>query len=338
MSEQSPIPGLTFDQYKLVMRLEEIFMPEARRQRIKANFGDETTLEPIRFIHYTSAAAALEIIKSKRIWMRNTTCMIDYKEVQHGLELMQKFFSESTRRDAFVSALDKCHSGAVSEAIALFDKRTADILLNTYVTSISEHDDEEDSQGRLSMWRAFGGVAARVGIVFRIPKFATGSIALNLHFSPVAYLTEPQVHKVMQEVTDNVNRDCELLKSIPRQAIIDIVFSMFQAAVVCLKHEGFREEREWRAIYSPQLRPSDLMKPSTQVINGIPQTVYSIPLDKKVSDVLADLDFAQIFDRLIIGPTAYPWAVGEAFVTALREVGVADSHDRVVASNIPIRA
>jgi hypothetical protein len=338
MNDQPTISGLTPEQYKLALRLEEIFMPEARRQRIRANFGEESTGESIRFVHYTSADAALKIIKNKRMWMRNTTCMTDYREVQHGMELLYKFFADASRKDAFISALDACHQGAVSEAVNLFDRSTANILFHTYVTSISEHDDKEDIQGRLSMWRAFGGGSTRVAIVFRVPRFTSGSLALNLLFSPVAYLTETEVQSVMQEVIQNIKNNLEFLRTVERPIIVQIIFGMFQAAVVCLKHEGFREEREWRAIYSPMIRPSPLMESSIEVIGGVPQTVYQIPLDQTKSSVLADIDFARLFDRLIIGPTVYPLAIGEAFVSALRAINVDSPHTRVFASNIPIRA
>ena len=52
---------------------------------------------------------------------------------------------------------------------------------------------------------------------------------------------------------------------------------------------------------------------------------------------LATLDFAQIFDRLIIGPTQYPASVREAFVDELERLGVKDAAERVWSSNIPIR-
>src|SRR6266850_3009757 len=108
MSDESQIVGLTPEQYKLALQLEEVFMPEARRQRIRANFGENSTGEPIRFVHYTSAEAALKIIKTKRMWMRNTTCMSDYKEVQHGFELLNKFFSDESKKKQFTTALDAC--------------------------------------------------------------------------------------------------------------------------------------------------------------------------------------------------------------------------------------
>jgi hypothetical protein len=105
--------------------LASIFMPHARKQQDKLyppNSALEVSQTPVSFAHYTSAEAALSIIKSKRVWMRNTTCMADYREVQHGFEILRKFFSEKAKTEAFVAALDVCVPGAAMQAINLFDQ------------------------------------------------------------------------------------------------------------------------------------------------------------------------------------------------------------------------
>jgi len=339
MGNEPISPGLSPELLQLALRLEGIFMPQARRQRIEAGFGDEQIRTPIRFAHYTSADAALKIIRSKRMWMRNTTCMSDYHEVSRGLKILQSFFSDKAKTDSFIAALDACSPGVASEAIGNFNRQWNNVSLGTYVTSISEHVDKEDLHGRLSMWRAFGGNtgSARVAIVFRVPRFSAGTIALNLIFSPVAYLTEEEAHKVMHEVIHNIGQSCDFLRTVPRLTLLNTVFIMFLAAAVCLKHEGFREEREWRGIHCPKLIPSSLMEFGTEVVAGVPQIVYKLPLDVSVAPALADLDFTQMFDRLIIGPSPYPWVMYEAFVAALKEAGCPDHDNRVWNSNIPIR-
>jgi hypothetical protein len=113
------------------------------------------------------------------------------------------------------------------------------------------------------------------------------------------------------DVTENIEFNVDFLRSIGRQKLIDAVFDMFWAGVTCLKHEGFWEEREWRAIYTPMPHPS-LMEAETKVIAGVPQIVYKVPLDVAVSDALADLDLSRMFDRLIIGPSPYPWVMYKA--------------------------
>jgi hypothetical protein len=158
------------------IKLEGIFMPHARKQR------DNRYARGGRFVHYTSADAAVRIIKNKRIWMRNTTCMSDYSEVEHGFEMLRSFFSDKVKFGSFIGALDACCSGVAQDAINLFDQRGNNIQFSTYIASISEHDDKEDLHGRLSMWRAFGGNAARVAIVFKVPWFSVGVAALNVMF------------------------------------------------------------------------------------------------------------------------------------------------------------
>lgn len=147
----------------LGVKLEAIFMPIARNQR------DEFFKKSKRFVHYTSADSALNIIRTKRLWMRNTTCMADYQEVEHGYKMLVSYFSDSNRREVFTAALDSCVPGAAMEALTLFDQWWAHIRFNTYISSVSEHEDREDLHGRLSMWRAFGRTIGKVAIVFRVP-------------------------------------------------------------------------------------------------------------------------------------------------------------------------
>lgn len=259
--------------------------------------------------------------------MRNTTCMADYREVQHGFDLLRAFFDQSGV-ELFSNTLNPFAPGAAMEAINLFNQRWESFRVGTYITSISEHDDKEDSHGRLSMWRAFGGNSARVAIVFEIPWASGGAQALNLIFSPVAYLTNDQTLSVIHEVMANIEVNGDFLRTLDRSLITGMVFSMLLCAVTCLKHEGFQEEREWRAIYSPQFQSSPLMETKTETIGGVPQTIYQIPLDVSVSPNLADLDFSHMFDRVIIGPSPYPVVMYEAFKNELAKIGVTETEKK----------
>ena len=182
-----------------------------------------------------------------------------------------------------------------------------------------------------------GITRTRVAIVFRPPKIPGGADALGVMFSPVAYLTETEVHAVLDEVISNIEKEAPLLRSLPRQTVVGWVFQTLRVGVTCLKHEGYSEEREWRAIYSPKIAASKLMSASTKVIGGVPQIVYELPLDVTVDPVLADLDVARMFDRLIIGASPFPLPIADAFVDALTKAGVSDAGNRVVVSGIPIR-
>lgn len=324
------------------MRLAEIFMPQAKRQMDKAverqkKPEDSAVVQELRFVHYTSADAALKIIKSKRLWMRNAACMSDFREVQHGLDLLDRLFFHPAKTEIFINALDPCTPGAAGDAINLFKRWRSEIRDSTFITSVSEHDYVEDFHGRLSMWRGFGTNAPRVAIVLKVPKSSSVLVGLNVIFSPVAYLREGDVDEVLQEVITSVGLNYEFLRSIDSQLVMGSVFFMLLAAVTCLKHEGFREEREWRAIYCPKLIPSTLLESNIEIVAGVPQLVYHLPLDGTASPAFGDIDFARIFDRLIIGPSQFPDVMVEAFRDSLTNAGISDVHDRVCKSGIPVR-
>jgi len=325
------------------IRLADIMMPhfmKTTREQFLRNPGQTSG----RFVHYTTAEAALKIIRTKRFWMRNTNCMSDFSEVKHGYQILNKFLAGKAKKESFTEALDGCIPGVASEAIAAFNDSWEDIRLNSYIACLSEHQESEDSNGRLSMWRAFGGTATRIGIVLNIP-YTLSILPLSIMFSSVAYFSESAAHEHLEEVISNVLANREYLRMIGRDALVRMIFNTFLFHVICLKHEGFHEEREWRAIYAPTLGayapmpgPSRLMESSTEIVFGVPQVVYKLPLDASVSDQIADLDFTHIFDHLIIGPTPYSGPIYSAFVDELTRAGVANSPERVRVSGIPIRA
>jgi hypothetical protein len=320
-------------------KLNRIFTPEAARQ-IEELYGKGVENSQARFVHYTSAETALKIIKSKRIWMRNVTCMADFAEVRHGFDIVKSVLNKPSMRSGFIEALNACAPGTAQATLERFERSGDELRFNTYIASISRHKDAEDRDGRLSMWRAYGGNSGRrVAIVLKIPGFTPASLALQLRFSPVAYFTEEQACKTFSEVIEGIRDNCEFLSAPPqRQIVPELMYQTLISAAVCLKHPGFQEELEWRAIHFPKSQPSHFMKPSIEAIGGIPQVVYPIPLDEKCSEgaeAIRDLDISRVFDRLIIGPTQYPWAIAEAFTNALRDAGVPNA--TVSASRIPIR-
>ena len=322
------------------IRIERIFHPYATEQM--ESFAKKQGDGQVSFVHYTSAEAALRIFENKRIWMRNVTSMSDYSEVQHGMALLNEtlFGNDGKGLKALTEAVDGCAVGATAEAIHFLEKSWTDIRYNTYLACISEHDKEEDQHGRLSMWRAFGTTDVRVAIVFKFPYSLIHGSVFSLVVSPVAYFAKEQVEAELYRIMDNVHRNLDLLKSVGRERVVRAIYAMLVAAVTCVKHRGFSEEREWRLIYAPGRWPSPLIKPSTEVIRGIPQTIYKIPFDASVPDApegLKQLDLAQLFHHLIIGPSLYPFSMLEAFGNALQNAGVPEPAKRIVPSGIPIR-
>jgi hypothetical protein len=324
-------PELETERIRVWTRLSEIFSPHTIELRRKLfNYPKDHENPTARFVHYTSAEAGISIIQSQRLWMRNTMCMSDYREVQHGFDNFHSFFAMQPNEANFLAALDKCFPGIGKEAFAIFNKWLTDIRTNTYITSLSEHDTSEDIPGRLSMWRAFGSDSARVAIVLKTKWRSDTGIRLRLTVSPVTYLAKNAVHEMLLEVIENVQRHCDFLQSLGKQQVLNYLVHMLMTEVVCHKHEGFREEKEWRAIYAPARLPSDVIQSDVRVISGVPQVIYKIPLE-------GEFHLKDLLDRIIIGPTQYSLAIAQALITELLKIGVSDAANRVFMSDIPIR-
>ena len=132
-----------------------------------------------RFVHYTDANAALSIIENKEVWMRNATCMNDYLEIEYGLECLAAAY-KSDGADVFKRALGALQPDICEEIVELFDEWSPLFARQTYLACLSEHRDDEDRYGRLSMWRAYGNVA-RVALVLNNTPFLSESNALAVH-------------------------------------------------------------------------------------------------------------------------------------------------------------
>jgi hypothetical protein len=325
----------------LYRKVATILLPH-HQAKVKKLYPSDEQSPPALFAHYTSAEAALNILKTKRLWMRNTQCMVDYREVQYGHDLFFHAFNRDNGklRTEFIAAIDDCSPAAATAAIDRFDKSWGLIQPATFVSCLSEHDKSENQHGRLSMWRSFAPTTARVAIVVAIPFFAGVTEKLRLIFSSVGYLDHDDVIDEMRQIIQNIRENTEFLKTeVPPAILYGFIYTMLLAGVTCLKHPGFHEEKEWRGIYCPLVLPdpTNTMKSDLKVIGGVPQKVYELPLCGDVSSDLADVDLAKIIDRVILGPSQYGYPMYEAFVDALTALGVPDARDRVAVSGIPIR-
>lgn len=209
-----------------------------------------------RFVHYTSAESAFKILRSGRMLLRNATLMNDFSEVQYGLSCLSAAY-QSEAGERLKSFLSQIQPDFVEILEATFNETELDLRAETYLISISEHgdgdqgDEFEDALGRLSMWRAYAQKDG-VAIVFNNAPFLTESAALNAYSCPVDYKTVDQYVEDFGKWVDTIIADGEFLCSaVGPQGILDNLVHAFRFATVSTKHPSFREEREWRVIYSP---------------------------------------------------------------------------------------
>lgn len=283
-----------------------------------------------RFVHYTSAEAAAKMFAVPKLWLRNSQTMNDFSEIHHGKSVLFE-----TYRGAVGQRFQAAINGIFPEITNVLEERFNQSLFefehDTYLASLSEHDDSEDNYGRLSMWRAYGNVA----IVLNRHVFLTPSDAIRACTSPVAYMDQPEFEQEFLAMTEKVERELAFLAGFDREIIIGVIFQMFRYAVLCTKHPAFKEEKEWRIIYSPSY-VSPLIEKTVEIIRGVPQLVYKIPL----IDVPGQLEGAApagLVNRVIIGPTQFGSTMFDGLLQGMIGAGIPDAADKLWLSGVPLR-
>lgn len=314
-----------------ISELDRVFTPQYERR-----YADVLS-KRTRLVHYTSAEAAMLILSNKCIWLRNTLFMNDASEVEYALQLLGNHFGVHNPASAqFWAAIDRVTGGRAEAVRNQFDGWTFDMSTATYICCVSEHRDEEDRVGRLSMWRAYGRPNG-VAMVINPAYLALQNDALGAFSYPVEYCDEQRSKVLFDEVVSNVlTKESELAKFNP-DVVYNYVFHCFQTFALGIKHPGFSEEKEWRVIYRPNYQASDLLKPKTVSIAGAPQKVFELPLVNAPDRGVERISPADLIDQIIIGPSTHAFAMWRGFVEMLQEAGVPEPEKKVHCSNIPVR-
>lgn len=310
-------------------RITHIFFPyaEQKTREVIATGG--------RFVYYTTAETATRILKTKQIWMRNTAAMNDYMEVEHGFDCLNAIY-QADQGHRFNTALNSCFPGLADEVKEFFNGWLPDIRQDTFITCVSEHLPAEDHHGRLSMWRAYGGKTG-VALVLNGAVMFSKSNTLNVFSSPVAYLNTVTFASYFEKITKNIESESEYIKSLGRETVRGLVFNMLRFAVLCTKHPGFHEEREWRVIASPKMHATDHALPAIEVVGGTPQAVLKLSLQNQPDKGLVGLAIPELLDRIIIGPCESPQIISGAFQKLLAEAEVPEPEKKIIVSDIPLR-
>ena len=311
------------------LRLFSIFHPHLLNKLHEAREGD------IRLVHYTTAAAAMNILRTTDVWLRKTSCMSDYMEVRHGIDCLVRAFQGETGKQ-LIETLNQLGDGIADEVANLFDGWRPHLEYGTYIACLSEHTSAEDAHGRLSMWRAFSE-STGVALVLRNTPFLAYTGPPGVYSSPVLYLDDASFEVEMKNLIQRMMVYEDFLRCQTRETVIQAVFNVFKFAALCTKHPGFVEEREWRVIYTPEMVQSPHVRIEIESVNGIPQPICKFSLKEVPNSGYFGIEIPALLDRIIIGPTEYPHTIFEAFVTLLADAGVQNPADRVHMTGIPLR-
>ncbi|MCV2880730.1 DUF2971 domain-containing protein [Actibacterium sp. XHP0104] len=314
-------------------KISELLFPYALRRA--QDVKDKHT----RFVHYTSAEAAMNIIASNSVWLRSASVMNDLSEVRYGHQCLLHAWNNSNAGERLKVVLDQVQKGKSQEFVEHFNTRLSEQFTQTFLLSLSEHGDvenHEDKFGRLSMWRAYGGTT-NVALVLNNRPFMSDTNTLNAFTSPVSYGTPAEFSVLFDEVVTGLETNIGLVQSINPQFFSNMLFAACHFAVLSAKHPGFKEEREWRVCYSPSIWPSDKLIPKIEIINGVPQKVFVLPLKDYPEEGFTGATIPDLIEEILIGPTDNPQPMREALIISLGNAGVTDPHLKVRVSDIPLR-
>lgn len=322
MNDDEILQVLTDTFYSLTPPLEEEITPD------------------LRFAHYTSAAVAMSIIQAKPedrcLWLRNATEMNDFSEVEFGQGCLERLLGDPECVNRLQEACDAIHPDLFLPTFTMMGEERRRIKSETYLLSLAVHDCD-DTQGKLSMWRAYGG-DANVCLVFNTAPFTAPQQAYDVYISSVSYEGYHGFMMLMEKLSDKLEDNRDQLRLLdPELLKMNMKFTL-DAIVLSTKHPSFEEEQEWRVIYRPPAPPKAPDVPSRVVnVGGIVQTVYMLPMMNIPDKGVENAELHEILDKIIIGPTPNPPLVREAFVRLLTEAGIEDADKKVVQSNVPLR-
>jgi hypothetical protein len=304
---------------------------------------DSAVNRNIRFSHYCSAESGVKILEGRSMFLRHSSLMNDFSEVQHGLKLLNR---------AYVA-----HGNYLKHVLGNIDPSLPDLVLrsgdslndlkySTYLTSISEHnfrDISEGVYGRLSMWRAYAPKNG-VCLVMDNGPFLRRTTAFPDSFatSPVFYLSQGEFNGFLHEIIQSIETNTDyIVANMKPDAIAALVLNVFRSLVQTVKHPAFSEEKEWRIIYTPGLfgpDPRDARLPKENItLRGVPQMVYRIPFRNHPSEGFRGAEIPELLHQVLIGPSTDGTMIALSYKHKLEELGVSDAENKIIPTHIPLR-
>ena len=288
--------------------------------------------------HYTSLQVIEEILKTKTIWFSNPLNMNDYEELNFGIhhgvnalmtnQNLMSALSNETNRKVFFQNITHIRN-----------QYSTKYLVDTYVFCLSEHK-RENRDGLLSMWRGYGGNGRGAAIVFDLSKLSELPESIVI-LSKVVYGSKEKrlewINGMIDKLASIINvsgvSDEQLWHAAVRYMERLKLFSLFT------KHEGFSEEREWRAVYLGENDTDNTLSFMRKYVNGTrgiePKLFFEMkPIEGHVADEIAS---DSIIHSIILGPSMNTDLSVQSTMRMLDHIHRPALKDRLHASSIPFR-
>jgi hypothetical protein len=198
--------------------------------------------------HYTSIVGLESILRTNELWLSNPLFMNDMEEVRFGIHTGARLFLGSSELE--LACRNKKRFDLLKHWFTYyFNKFDSEHVLDTYVFCLSEHA-KDDTDGRLSMWRGYGGNGNGAAIVFDTEKIAAREesplVIAHVHYG-TGQMRENWLQRRIAEFGEILAKS-----EIPDDKLSIASYYFFERVklfAIFTKHHGFLEENEWRVVY-----------------------------------------------------------------------------------------
>lgn len=323
------------EQSPTAQQVSERFLPlyEDFRQNDSWMKGERPLLA-----HYTSVETLEKILRNEELWLSNPLFMNDLDEMRFGLTRGKAFFDQADLEKT--CRLDSAAAARLrTEFNNLYSDYESKHALSVYVLCLSMHA-ADNTDGILSMWRAYANNGSGAAIVFDTGAIKTFVEDSPLVLTPVRYAsTADRSQWLERKVADW----CAIVAkgNIPHDMLYVPAHWLFQVILVfalSTKHIGFLEEHEWRLIYMPDRDKNKVLTEKFDYIVGSrgvePKLKLKIaPLDGAISH----FSFSEILHSILLGPSISSPLASASVVRMLEKLNKGDLESKVRSSTIPLR-
>jgi hypothetical protein len=315
--------------------------PEAEAavgKAIEADIPTDDIQQAPLLAHYTSLEAVEKILTTDQLWFSNPLLMNDHEEVGWGIR------TASSVLQTDVALLDALSTDKENLFISYFLWEIENYgkvhLFDTYVFCLSEFDGSNDD-GRLSMWRGYGGYGAGAAIVFN-PQRINATPYSPLIFGKVQYGSSAERFGWISGLVNRLTELFRIYTFTPEETrnLASRTFERIKLAALFSKHEGFAEEREWRVVYMRERDHNNAFVGFFDYIigpNGM-EPKLKFPVQPIEAVTSADLSLEKLIDRIVLGPSRASGLAEDTAKRMLSRAGKAALVPRLKASQIPLRA
>lgn len=271
--------------------------------------------------------------------MSNPLFMNDIEELRFGMnEGMQALVRSSSIKQA--CGADRRLASFISTYQTCFQRFIQEHAFNTYILCLSEHE-ASNNDGRLSMWRGYGSNGNGAAIVFDSSRINYNE-ASPLIVAPVTYANTSQrrawLDSKLGEVAKAIQASTASDEQLPHLATE--LFERIRIFALFTKHDGFKEEQEWRVAYMPDRDTSGRLHHQYHYAVGThgvePKLRFKLEHIEGVTT--DDFSFARIVDRILLGPSISSDLTVTTVRRMLEQRGKPELSGRIFASSTPYRS